>query len=77
MDGRVCDVFEVAKEFGRDTEKIIQEVGVWIQLGVMEWVDDRVTFKLAPPPPQEPEIKKEACRVLCREQRRGLEWGQK
>jgi hypothetical protein len=55
MGPQVCDVFGIAEELGRDTEKTIQEVGVWIQLGVMEWVDDRVTFKLAPPP-QEPEI---------------------
>jgi hypothetical protein len=33
--GQVCSVFEVARELGKETREIIQEVEAWIQFGVM------------------------------------------
>ncbi|KAE9368571.1 hypothetical protein N431DRAFT_60710 [Stipitochalara longipes BDJ] len=64
--GQICNVFKIARDLEKTTSDIIQEVDAWIQLGVMDWVDDRVTFKLASPM-KEPDVKKETCQVSCSE----------
>ncbi len=47
--GQICNLFEVSRELHKDTYEITREVDVWIQMGVMAWIDDQVTYKLAPP----------------------------
>ena len=46
----ICNVAEAARELEKNKRGVVAEVDTWVKSGMMEWVDDCMTFKLVPLP---------------------------
>ena len=57
--GLLCNVAEVSSDLGKEIEQVVLEVDAWVHEGIMEWVEEEMTYKLVPPLLDATEVKKE------------------